>query len=126
MMTLPFVLKITAVLASGLAAAWLARSSRAAVRHVLLAASFAMLVLLPVLSSIAPSVNVSVPTSLGPVVEFVAEDPAFDESSLNTAARPVMPPERSTAAEWRWPAIEDVLFLGWIAGAVICLVPVVV
>jgi ABC-type Fe3+-siderophore transport system permease subunit len=44
------VAKVTLTTALGLIAAWLARASRAAVRHVLLASTFGMMLLLPIAS----------------------------------------------------------------------------
>ncbi len=56
------VAKATVIAAFGLMGARLARKSRAAVRHVLLAATFGVLLLLPVASLIVPPVRIAVPT----------------------------------------------------------------
>ena len=55
------VAKATVIAAFGLMGARLARRSRAAVRHVLLAATFGVLLLLPVASLIVPPVRIAVP-----------------------------------------------------------------
>src|ERR1700722_5813510 len=55
------VVKVTVVAALGLAAAWLARRNRAAVRHALLAAMFGAALVLPIASIVAPSIHVAVP-----------------------------------------------------------------
>src|SRR5579862_4361963 len=56
------VAKATVIAAFGLMGARLARRSRAAVRHILLAATFTVLLLLPVASLIVPPVRVAVQT----------------------------------------------------------------
>jgi bla regulator protein blaR1 len=53
--------KATLLLSLGLAAVWLARWQPASVRHVVLAATLATLLLLPVLALFAPAVSVGVP-----------------------------------------------------------------
>ena len=76
------VVKVTVVAALGLAAAWLARRSRAAVRHALLAVTFGATLLLPIASIVAPPVHVTVPVAevsraAWPlVVEHYRADPA--------------------------------------------------
>ena len=55
------VLTATVVAAAGLMGAWLARGNRAAVRHAVLAASFAVLLGLPMASMVVPPVHVAVP-----------------------------------------------------------------
>jgi len=55
------VLKVTVTLALGLIAAKLARRSRAAIRHTLLAAVFGVLLVLPIASMVAPAIRILVP-----------------------------------------------------------------
>lgn len=54
-------IKATIVTALALMGAWLARGSRAAVRHALLAAAFGVLLALPVASLVIPSIRIAVP-----------------------------------------------------------------
>ena len=60
------VLKATLTLALGLLAFRLARRSRAAVRHALLAAIFGVLLALPIASLVAPAVRISIPAPAPP------------------------------------------------------------
>jgi uncharacterized protein (TIGR03435 family) len=55
------VAKVTVTMALALIGAWLARRSRAAVRHALLAAAFGVILVLPIASIVAPSVRIAVP-----------------------------------------------------------------
>ena len=57
------VAKATVITALGLSCARLARRSRAAVRHALLAAAFGVLLALPVASILAPPVRIAVPAA---------------------------------------------------------------
>jgi hypothetical protein len=50
--------KATVAMALGLIGAWLGRTSRAAVRHALLAAAFAVLLALPSVSILAPPIPI--------------------------------------------------------------------
>ena len=52
--------KATVTTALALLGVWLARRSRAAVRHTLLAAAFGVLLLLPIVSVVAPPVRIAV------------------------------------------------------------------
>jgi hypothetical protein len=58
---LSIVVKITAIMTLALFAARLARGSRAAVRHALLAAVFGVTLVMPIASLVAPPVHVAVP-----------------------------------------------------------------
>lgn len=69
-------LKATLVLVLGLAAARLARRERASVRHVLLAATFATLLALPLLVLVGPAVSIEVPIAAGPVAPAAASSMA--------------------------------------------------
>ena len=58
------VAKVTVTTALGLVAAWLARGSRAAVRHALLAAAFGVMLLLPIVSVVVPPLHIGVPVQV--------------------------------------------------------------
>src|ERR1700722_9330367 len=55
--------KATLIATLGLMGAWLTRRSRAAVRHAVLAASFAVLLALPIASALITPVHIAVPAS---------------------------------------------------------------
>lgn len=57
--------KATVVAALGLTGAWVARRSRAALRHALLAAAFGVLLLLPIASVLAPPLRIAIKAATG-------------------------------------------------------------
>ena len=84
------VAKVTVTTALGLIGAWLARRSRAAVRHALLAAAFGVLLVLPIASLVAPPVRIAVPAAAqARIVPAVAQAPStrFRASRRRTASR---------------------------------------
>jgi ankyrin repeat protein/beta-lactamase regulating signal transducer with metallopeptidase domain len=106
-------LKITVVLTLGLAVASLLRRSSAAVRHLVLASSFAALVAVPAAGWLLPSVSIPVPGANAFPVALV-EPPVPDDSPAGagdivpTAPAPGLP---------RYP-LSSALYLAWTAGAV--------
>src|SRR5436190_16545522 len=121
MMAASILFKVTVILVTALAGARLARHSRAAVRHVLLAAAFVALLILPIASIVAPTVRVPVPAAVQQAMVPLAADPLQDAAlpseqtgGLSTA------PIRSA-----WPSMFEWLALIWIGGAAMCLLPVV-
>jgi bla regulator protein BlaR1 len=116
-------LKVTVTTALALIAVRLARRSRAAVRHVLLAASFGVLVLLPIASIVAPSVRVSVPTAVQEAIAPLDFAPGGGgvPFSQPVDAPPVVTPMMPKAS---WPSLSAVLLAVWIAGTTVCLLPV--
>jgi uncharacterized protein (TIGR03435 family) len=126
MMTPALLLKATAILLLALAATRFTRGSRAALRHVLLAAGFAMLLLLPAVSTIAPVVAVTVPAALQNTI-----DPFDDPLLVDSLAPREAPAARAPAVappqpRWNIPPVWDVLTTVWIAGVALFLLPVVV
>jgi bla regulator protein blaR1 len=114
--------KATVAAALGLTGVWLARSSRAAVRHALLAAAFAVLLALPVASLVAPPVRIVVPAP--------AEAPVVPVSSAVAGSiSPVAPdhaptPAVSTLRRSAGLSPSALLLTGWIAGMALFLLPV--
>lgn len=118
------VVKGTVVAALGLAAAWLARRSRAAVRHTLLAVTFGALLLLPIASIVAPPVHVTVPvagasheallTATGTIEAIPAVMVATDHAGVTSA----------TQQESRF-SLSVLLLAGWVIGTAVFLLPVV-
>jgi bla regulator protein blaR1 len=126
MLALSILLKATATTAAALTAARLARRTRAAVRHLLLAAAFAILLGLPIASGFAPPMRILLPiapptataSSAGPVAMLLTVEPP-----------PRAPDEAVSAPPWRvvaTPSASIVLFVLWIAGALLFLVRVAV
>ena len=102
--------KATVVAAAGLMGAWLARGSRAAVRHAVLAASFAVMLGLPVVSMVVPPVRVALPGAPTVFVEAVDAAPQAASSRVGAVAVPAV-------SRWSFPSIADLLLAGWFAGA---------
>ena len=116
--------KVTVTTALALVGTRLARRSRAAVRHALLAAAFAVLLVLPIASLIGPSIRIAVPIAAqnetpAPRVE-VAADPRSPAPVDVLDRAPRATPESSRLS------ISAVLFAGWAVGATLLLLPVVV
>jgi uncharacterized protein (TIGR03435 family) len=114
------VIKVTIVAALGLAAAWQARRSRAAVRHAVLAVTFSAMLVLPIASLIAPPLRVPVS-----VAEVSREAWPL---AINTAR--MVPPVTTATDVARvtpavpQPSLPDLLLAGWIVGTLAFLVPV--
>ena len=111
--------KATAMIAAGLIAARLAAHARAAVRHVLLAVTFASLLALPLILLVAPHATIDVPVA-GRVVP--AEHPVLPwRDSVRGAAADVGSPD----AARRSPSMSPVTIarVAWLAGAVLFAVP---
>jgi TonB family protein len=115
------VAKATVATALGLVATWLARRSRAAVRHALLAAAFGVLLVLPVASLVAPPVRIAVPAEAGERV-----GPTFaDAAAPISAAAPAHPNVAAPVAPRSAGLSPSALLLGvWMAGTAFFLLPV--
>ena len=108
------VVKATLIAMLGLIGAWLARGSRAAVRHAVLAASFAVLLTLPVLALLIPPVRIAVrqsPTVPSRVAETIDTVEFRGPTKAGSGTTPSLP-QRSL------PPLYDVLSAVWMAGAV--------
>ncbi len=116
---LSIVAKATAIVIAGLIAVRLASHARASVRHLLLAATFASLLALPLLLIAAPQATIDVP------VAAVAATPA-----PSVTARPPIAARSdavdATPVERRWsvPSTLELARIVWLAGAVLFLAPV--
>ena len=120
--------KGTAVVAFGLMSAWLARRGRAAVRHALLASAFGVLLALPVVSLIAPSVTISVPVAASDSVilqlfDFNLLPPLGQNASARLGAAPALQgwPLRSLAAT----PLSTMVLYGWFVGIALFAIPVI-
>jgi beta-lactamase regulating signal transducer with metallopeptidase domain len=112
-------LKATLFLALGLTAAWLARRERASVRHVLLAATFATLLLLPFLVLLGPAVSIEIP---------IAEDDRLEATNTTDPSSSVSTPapvntntalSRSTSSGASWSTLAVGL---WFGGAALLMI----
>ncbi|HTX34095.1 MAG TPA: TonB family protein [Bryobacteraceae bacterium] len=113
--------KATVAAALGLVGAQLARRSRAAVRHAVLAAAFGALLALPVASVVAPPVRIVVPAAQQRRPVFLG--PAGTGSRVVSARADV---GASLAAPGSMGlSLSAVLLAGWIAGSLLFLLPVV-
>ena len=115
--------KVTLTLVLALAGARLARHHRAAVRHLLLAAAFAVILALPVLSVALPTVRVEVPMAANAAAVLSSIDPVAFESAPETivpmgAAAGEAP---AVLARRSGLSIATVLVVIWMAGTSILL-----
>src|SRR4030095_3317226 len=125
---LSLIAKATVVSAFALIAGWLARRRRAAVRHLIFLAAFAVLALLPAATAVMPAIPV--PLQLLAMPETAGTVRAI---SLNRAPEPVdaltFPagrPAEPRASNRTSPALSTRMWLliVWLAGVIGCLVPV--
>ena len=112
---MPFIasllVKATVITLLALAGTRLARRTRAAVRHLLLAAAFATLLLVPVISAVAPAVRIAVPMAdletvaqglVAPADETNSTSPApITNSGSPVTAVPGPSPWPSAGRRWR-------------------------
>ena len=113
-MMLAIVLKATVALLLGLGGAALARRSRAAVRHAVLAASFGVLLVLPAASLLAPPVPIAVASApLAPMLPAPAAISAVPHFASAAQKAPGIP-------------LSSVWMALWIAGTALFLAPVTV
>jgi uncharacterized protein (TIGR03435 family) len=118
--------KVTVTLALALIGTWLARRNRAASRHVLLAAAFAVLLVLPMASLVAPSIVVAVPIAVQeeqPSPSASAE-PIVDLDSPGALAPPAVV-AASASLRSTWPSWPVLLVATWALGATLFLLPVI-
>ncbi len=119
------VTKATVIAALGLIGARLARQSRASLRHLLLAATFGVLLFLPVASILAPTVRIGVPTV---AQEHAAVPSVAANIDLPLPLAPTDTDSAATPALSRSfvPSLSTLLFFGWLAGVALSLVPMMV
>jgi TonB family protein len=113
--------KATVACCIALGAVWLSRRSRAAVRHVWLAAAFAVLLALPIAALLAPPLRITVRGTAEPIAFRM---PGLHATSSGLPAAPLrtaVPPEASQTSKSLLPRL---LLAGWMAGAAIFLLPV--
>jgi uncharacterized protein (TIGR03435 family) len=117
---LVILLKATVVMALALAGARLARGTRAAVRHVVLAASFAVLLILPIASISIPAFTVAVPISTGQLPATVVDVLEVPRTASTVDAGVAVAPAAKAPLSWSSIALSI-----WAGGAALFLLPVV-
>jgi uncharacterized protein (TIGR03435 family) len=124
MMALSLIVKATVVTALALGAGWLARRRRAAVRHLIFVAAFAVLALLPAATAVVPAVSVPVHIQTLPAAADTPRVIPLDRPG-GTLMVAVEGPSSGTDSR-AWPALSTfTLFsMTWFVGAICCLVPV--
>ena len=122
-LALSVLLKVTATTVLALAAVRVARRRPAAVRHVLVAASFAVLVILPITALVVPAVQVAVPVTVAAAAD------APEAIAVTDAGGPPVPADGADAVIAQTSAqissVAAILTI-WIAGAAMCALPIVV
>ena len=111
------VVKVTIIVALSLAGARLARGSRAAVRHALLAAAFGVMLVLPVASFVVPPIRIAVSVAPQDRTPLPAAEDLPGTILPITRAEPAAIARGSASPRlplWMW---------AWIAGAVVALSP---
>jgi len=117
--------KVTITTALALVGAELARRSRAAVRHILLSAAFAVLIVLPLASIVAPAIQVRVPVAAREGVGPSVTGTIVDAVSLSIPASAGVNSARSTAGSIV-VSLSALWLSAWAAGALLFLLPIVV
>jgi uncharacterized protein (TIGR03435 family) len=118
------VAKATVGTALGLIGSWLTRRSRAAVRNALLAATFGVLLALPIASIVAPPVRIAAPivaqsrTASPPLAGAIDAIPPIAPADAGVRGTPAIP--RSSRIS---PSALSIA--GWILGATLSLLPMV-
>jgi uncharacterized protein (TIGR03435 family) len=119
-LALPLLVKATLILSLSLILYRLTRRTRAAARHVLLAAGFAVLCALPVASRLLPSRVVELPASAPPPAPVLVVPVAAGDATLGANAAP---PVASPSAHWPVVTIGTLLTGAWALGAIALIVP---
>lgn len=114
---LSLLVKATLILLAGLIVTQLTRNARAAVRHLVIASSFAALIALPVMLAAAPSMTIDVPVT-------PSANPARAVASISIDA-PIDAPAVATVRSWPAVSVSDALRALWAAGTIVFLIPVV-
>ena len=110
--------KATIILIAALVVTRLLRTARASVRHLVVATSFAALVVLPIWLAFAPSMTLDVPVA-------ASAPPARPTVTPGLAvAPPSAAPELSGPRNWPRLSAAEALRIVWLAGAIVFLFPV--
>jgi uncharacterized protein (TIGR03435 family) len=116
-----FITKATVIVVLALVGTRLFHSARAAVRHVVLAAAFGGLLILPIASLLAPPMPVSVPRAVESTLAPLEVADWGEALPSQTSSPAGLPMTRGAAM----PSLATVLLVGWALGVVAFLLPVV-
>lgn len=122
---LSIIAKATLLMIVGLAAAGIARHARASVRHLLLAATFAVLFVLPLAIVAGPGLSVEIPAaqashSVGALSTIGATDSVAPAVSRSVETR------NSEISRWSMPSWSTVARGLWFAGVILLTIPLAV
>lgn len=120
---LSILFKVTVTTTLGLTAAALARRSRAAVRHVLLAATFGLLLIVPAVSLIAPPFRIAMTVAAGKdgVLSATTEQTAGVGAAVQSK-----PSGSASSSRPGLVSIPNLLLAAWLVGTVLFVLPVAV
>jgi beta-lactamase regulating signal transducer with metallopeptidase domain len=118
-MELSLLAKATVILIAALIIVRLARRSRAAVRHLVIATSFVALIALPVLITSIPAIGIEMPAARAAVAR-----PAVTTTTAPSVTDVTVAVRDAAARVSPTLTIAQALRLLWIAGAVVFLIPV--
>lgn len=113
--------KATILLLLGLAALAIASRQQASLRHLLLAATFAALIVLPLFVTLAPKAVIEVPIPVTATAAIVVADIPPGTPIPPLPAIPLVPPPAPESSISNWPKLFGAL---WIAGVLFSLAPV--
>ena len=117
---LSILVKATLAMAIGLGATSLAARGRASVRHLLLASTFGVLLVLPVSLTFVPAAVIQIPVERGieaPPSQVGAPEPSGQTSSLEPLGG-TAPVARATSLRLRWSVL---ILSGWVVGSTLLL-----
>jgi bla regulator protein blaR1 len=123
---LSLIAKATVVTALALVAEWLARRRRAAVRHLIMVAAFAVLALLPSATTVIPAIRIPLRFLAMPATGDAVRATPFNRTSEGVMLVAGGPSESRAGSRRTWPAPSTFRLLStvWLAGVICCLVPV--
>lgn len=119
------IVKATVVVSFALIAAHTARSSRAAIRHAILTAGFAVLFALPIAAIIAPPIHIALAVPQHSSAIAANSWQSFSETSLAAQADTNNPSSPAKPEPLKF-SLYTLLFAAWLIGAVIFLAPVII
>jgi TonB family protein len=111
--------KATVILVIGLTIVTLSRRARASVRHLLLAATLAAVLALPLIALAVPEMTIGVPASqTGESIDLRPDAPPVALTAPTSASLPSRATER---ASWSLPSWMTIIRTVWLAGALLLL-----
>ncbi len=126
MTELTIIVKVTVVMGVALVGAYFLRRTRASVRHLWLACTFGVVLVLPVAALLEPPLTLKIPITgpatptIGMIAPLIGAPELSDTASISFPS-PLLPRD-----EGRHPAISTLIWLrmGWTAGSLLFLMPI--